>query len=89
MPRKQQWSRIALVLDRVAQHFSVPKHEIVPEDKVKEVLDKFGSSSLDRFPQVLSDDQAIVEIGAKKGDLIKITRKSQTAGTSIYFRVVG
>lgn len=74
-------------LDRVAQHFLVPKHEIVPEDKVGEVLAKFGST-LQSFPRISPDDMAIVEIGAKKGDLVKITRKSHTAGKTVYFRVV-
>ncbi|HIH09931.1 MAG TPA: DNA-directed RNA polymerase subunit H [Candidatus Diapherotrites archaeon] len=74
-------------LDKVGEHFLVPKHEIVPDEKVKEVVAKFGST-LDSFPKIVADDPAIVEIGAKRGDLIKITRKSPTAGTSIYFRVV-
>ncbi|HLC93381.1 MAG TPA: DNA-directed RNA polymerase subunit H [archaeon] len=85
---KQDWSLIGLVLDRVAQHFLVPKHEIVQDDKVKEVVEKFGSP-LTSFPRVDPDDSAIIEIGAKKGDLIKITRNSHTAGKTIYFRVVG
>ncbi len=74
-------------MDRVAQHFLVPKHEIVQEDKVSEVLAKFGST-IQSFPKISPDDPAIVEIGAKKGDLVKITRTSQTAGKAIYFRVV-
>jgi len=77
-----------LGLDRVAAHFLVPTHEIVPEASVKEILEKFGSA-ITSFPRVNPDDPAIVEIGAKKGDLIKITRKSQTAGKTIYFRLVG
>jgi len=76
-----------LAIERVAEHFLVPKHEIVPEDKVKEVLAKFGSSQ-DRFPQILFDDPAVIEVGAKKGDIIKITRNSQTAGKTMYYRVV-
>ncbi len=74
-------------LEKVAEHYLVPKHEIVQEEKVKEVVAKFGAS-IEKFPQILADDQAAIEIGAKKGDLIKITRKSHTAGTSIYYRVV-
>lgn len=74
-------------LERVAGHISVPKHEIVPAEKVQEVTGKLGSSP-DKFPQILSDDPAAIEIGAKRGDLIKITRASITAGTTVYFRVV-
>jgi len=74
-------------LERISEHFLVPKHEIVPDDKVKEVITKFGASS-DRFPQILSDDPAVIEIGARRGDLIKITRNSPTAGKTIYYRMV-
>ncbi len=76
-----------MALEKVSQHFLVPKHEIVPEDKVQQVLEKFGST-LEKFPQISKDDPAVIEIGAKKGDLIKITRNSPTSGKTIYFRVV-
>lgn len=74
-------------LDVIGKNFLVPKHEIVQDEKREELLKKFNSK-IERFPQILSDDPAIVEIGAKKDDLIKITRKSITAGISIYYRVV-
>ncbi|MFH1390731.1 MAG: DNA-directed RNA polymerase subunit H [Candidatus Diapherotrites archaeon] len=74
-------------LEKVGNHFLVPKHEIVPEEKVEEILKKFGSTA-DQFPQLLKDDPAVEEIGGKKGDFIKITRSSQTAGISVYYRVV-
>ncbi|MCR4335751.1 MAG: DNA-directed RNA polymerase subunit H [archaeon] len=74
-------------LERVDEHFLVPKHEIVQEEKVEELLKKFGST-INQFPQILKDDPAIEEIGGKKGDVIKITRKSSTAGISIFYRVV-
>lgn len=78
---------MCLEIEKVGLHFLVPKHEIVPQERVKEVLEKLGSN-FDKFPKILRDDPAIVEIGAKKGDLIKIVRSSPTAGKAIYFRVV-
>ena len=80
-------SLVGLGLDRVAQHHFVPKHEIVPLERIKEVLEKYGSS-FEKFPKILRDDTAVIEIGAKKGDLIRITRHSPTAGKAIYYRVV-
>jgi len=76
-----------LTLDKVADHFLVPKHEIVPEEKVEEILKKYGTN-LNNLPRVLKDDPSVVEIGAKKGDVVKITRSSLTAGRAIYFRLV-
>ena len=74
-------------LGMVAEHLFVPKHEIVPEDRIEELVKKFGSDR-DKLPQIMRSDPAVVEIGAKKGDIIKITRASHTAGTSVYYRVV-
>lgn len=72
----------------MAEHHSVPKHAIVPEDKVQEVLARFGAQSTDCFPKILKDDPAVAEIGAKRGDMVRIARHSPTAGKTIYFRVV-
>lgn len=76
-----------MVLKKITDHFLIPKHEIVPKEKVNKVLEKFGAD-LDKLPQILKNDPAVEEIGAKKGDIIKITRNSRTAGTAIYYRVV-
>ncbi|PIN85206.1 MAG: DNA-directed RNA polymerase subunit H [Candidatus Diapherotrites archaeon CG11_big_fil_rev_8_21_14_0_20_37_9] len=74
-------------LDKIIDHVLVPKHEIVPQDKVAELLVKFGPKAAN-LPQILRDDPAVEEIGAKRGDIVKITRDSHTAGKSVYFRVV-
>ena len=76
-----------MALEKVAQHYLVPKHEIVPDEKVTEVMAKFGAVNTEKFPRVAKDDPAVAEIGAKRGDLIKITRHSHTAGKTIYFRL--
>lgn len=76
-----------MALDKVGMHFLVPKHEIVPEARIDEVLKRY-SGGKDKLPQILKGDPALEEIGAKKGDVIKITRRSPTAGVAIYFRVV-
>lgn len=76
-----------MALRLVQDHFLVPKHEVVPEAKVDEVLKKYGATR-DKLPKIFHSDAAILEIGGRKGDVIKITRKSATAGSAIYFRVV-
>lgn len=74
-------------LKKISEHFLVPKHEVVPKERVQEVLQKYGTS-IEKLPKILSDDPAIEETGGKPGDIIKITRKSITAGRAVYFRVV-
>ncbi len=72
---------------KFTEHLLVPKHEIAQEDEREKIIKVFNAS-LAQFPQILSSDPVVREIGAKQGDLIKITRKSQTAGESIYYRFV-
>ena len=71
----------------VSKHFLVPKHEIVPKDKEEELLKRLGSTKK-LLPRILASDSAVIEIGAERGDIIKITRDSQTAGKSVYYRAV-
>jgi DNA-directed RNA polymerase subunit H len=40
------------------------------------------------MPQVKANDPAVKAIGAKPGDVLKIIRKSQTAGEHIAYRYV-
>lgn len=71
----------------ILNHELVPEHIILKENEIKEVLEKFkiGPQNL---PKILLSDPAVKAINAKEGDVLKIVRKSKTAGTSIYYRVV-
>jgi DNA-directed RNA polymerase subunit H len=65
----------------------VPKHEILTKEEEEELLKKYKITKK-QLPRILSTDPAVKAIGAKKGDIIKITRKSPTAGETYYYRVV-
>jgi DNA-directed RNA polymerase subunit H len=71
----------------VLEHVYVPKHEIVSASDVEDVLRKYNAIP-EQFPYILASDPVIKVIMAKPGDLIKITRKSETAGETIYYRFV-
>ena len=68
-------------------HESVPKHEIMSENELKSVLSKF-SIEKEQLPKIKVQDPVCKEIGAALGDVVKITRKSQTAGEAEYYRLV-
>ncbi len=72
---------------KIAGHILVPNHGILTSEEAKEVLKRHNAKP-EQFPYILSTDPVIKEIGAKPGDLIKIIRKSETAGETIYFRYV-
>jgi DNA-directed RNA polymerase subunit H len=68
-------------------HQMVPKHEILTAEERKEVLEMFGVEK-EQLPKMLDSDAVCKEIGAKKGDILRILRKSETGGESVYYRVV-
>nr|AIF00333.1 DNA-directed RNA polymerase subunit H (rpoH) [uncultured marine thaumarchaeote KM3_130_G11] len=51
------------------------------------MLEKFHCKPTE-LPLIFVTDPAIIGIGVKPGDMIKITRKSATAGESLYYRYV-
>jgi DNA-directed RNA polymerase subunit H (RpoH/RPB5) len=77
----------------MAEQYDIRKHVFVPEHiklnpaEKKEVLDNFGIS-FKHLPRILVSDVAIAHLNAKVGDVIKIVRKSKTAGESIFYRGV-
>jgi len=68
-------------------HILVPKHEIMIKEEAEQVLEKYHCKATE-LPLIFADDPAIVGLGVKPGDMIKITRKSATAGESFYYRYV-
>jgi DNA-directed RNA polymerase subunit H len=72
---------------KVSTHFLIPKHELLTKDEATQVLARFNSSPA-QLPYIQSTDAIAKEIGAKPGDLVRITRSSETAGTSTYYRYV-
>lgn len=71
----------------ILKHELVPKHEIMGASEKKELLEKLGISER-QLPRILDSDPVIKKIEAKPGDVIKITRKSQTSGETVYYRLV-
>ena len=71
----------------VPDHVYVPKHEIMSKKEAQKILDEFNCKPTE-LPLIFVTDPAILGLGVKPGDMIKITRKSGTAGESIYYRYV-
>jgi DNA-directed RNA polymerase subunit H len=71
----------------IDKHELVPKHILLEEREKEEVLQKFGIT-VRQLPRISMEDPVIKEVNPKIGDVIKIVRKSPTAGESVYYRVV-
>jgi DNA-directed RNA polymerase subunit H len=71
----------------ILKHKLVPKHEILGAAEKKEFMEKLNLTEK-QLPKILDTDPVIKKIEAKTGDLIRITRESQTAGQTVYYRIV-
>ncbi|MBW2993242.1 DNA-directed RNA polymerase subunit H [Candidatus Woesearchaeota archaeon] len=69
------------------KHILVPEHTKLSDKEKKAVLEKYNLT-IKELPKIKKIDPAIAKLNAKSGDVIKIIRKSETAGKSIYYRVV-
>jgi DNA-directed RNA polymerase subunit H len=71
----------------VLKHILVPQHERLSPQEKQKVLERFGIKPF-QLPQILSSDPCMKVIGAVPGDIIRITKKSPTAGISHFYRYV-
>ena len=71
----------------VTKHALVPKHAKVSEKEQKDLFEKY-SIDLQNLPRMFRKDPAIMDIDLKEGDIIKVMRKSPTAGETVFYRRV-
>jgi DNA-directed RNA polymerase subunit H (RpoH/RPB5) len=71
----------------IFKHRLVPWHEIISEEERKAVLEKYHAEH-HQFPWIKLNDPIVIILGARPGDIVKITRNSQTAGTYVSYRYV-
>lgn len=72
---------------KVDKHTLTPKHLKLGEREKAQLLEKYHVTSKE-LPKVSKTDAALRELEAKPGDVIKIIRKSPTAGDAVFYRVV-
>lgn len=71
----------------IFEHSLVPIHTIVDEEGRGKLTEKYHAEPY-QFPWIKNSDPIAIIIGAKPGDVIKITQKSETAGRYDTFRYV-
>jgi DNA-directed RNA polymerase subunit H (RpoH/RPB5) len=71
----------------VFEHELVPFHSIVTENQRKELEEKYHAEPY-KFPWIKVTDPVSIILGAKPGDVLKITQKSETAGKYDSYRYV-
>jgi DNA-directed RNA polymerase subunit H len=71
----------------VFKHQLVPEHEVVPRREAEELLERLHIKA-HQLPYLRADDPAARQIGAKPWDVVKVTRRSPTAGEVVVYRYV-
>ena len=71
----------------ITKHELVPKHEPLSEKEAEAALAAFQLTKA-QLPRMMSRDPVARYFGLKRGDVVKITRKSETAGTYSTYRQV-
>jgi DNA-directed RNA polymerase subunit H len=72
---------------KIEKHVLIPKHTKLSEKEKKELLEKY-KISVQELPRIRIDDPAIQSLKPKVNDVIKIMRKSLTAGEAVFYRCV-
>lgn len=65
----------------------IPKHVKLSEKEKEAVFKKYNITTIE-LPKILKDDPAIQGLGVKAGDVVKVVRKSPTAGEAVFYRGV-
>ena len=63
----------------------VPEHILLTPEEKNEIIQKYQEKNISK---ILSSDMMVRYLGANKGDIIKIIRKTVNTGESIYYRRV-
>ena len=71
----------------VEEHVLVPKQVLLSRTEADKILKEYNVT-IREMPKVLKNDPSISDLGAKSGDIVKVVRKSKTAGEAMFYRGV-
>ena len=72
---------------KITDHVYQPKHEILKKQEAEQILKKYNTKP-SQLPYIMITDKGLQDLDVRPGDAVKITRKSPTAGESVYYRYV-
>jgi len=71
----------------ILNHELVPDHIILSKSEAEKIIKELNIRP-EQLPKIKKDDPVVKAIEAKPGDILKIIRKSPTAGKFITYRLV-
>lgn len=73
-------------LFNVSKHSIVPKHEIIFTNEINKIKEHYNIEDVNNLPTIRREDPQSKYIGAKPGDIVKITRPSISNINSVLYR---
>lgn len=71
----------------ITKHVLVPKHEVITDKaEIEKIVQSYRLKSRHQLPIILKSDPIAKWYGMKTGDVVKITRASETAGEYVIYR---
>ena len=71
----------------IFDHEFVPKHEILTAEEREKLVAEYKVQPY-QLPRIKASDPALTAIGARSGDIVRVIRKSPTAGKYVAYRYV-
>ena len=72
---------------KIFDHDFVSKHELLTPEETEKILEKYKMHPY-QLPRINAYDPAIIAVGGKPGDIVRVIRKSQTAGKYVAYRYI-
>jgi len=69
------------------KHVLFPKCQKLSEKEKEELLQRYLITDSE-LPKIIKNDPMVQLSGAKPGDVLRITRNSQTSGNTLFYRVI-